>query len=31
MHYFLMMLLAVGIPGYYFLNELLIAFPQLIP
>lgn len=31
MHYFIMMLLAVGIPGYMFLNELLSTFPQLMP
>lgn len=31
MHYFIMILLAIGIPGYIFLGELLEAFPQLIP
>ena len=31
MHYFIMILLAVGIPGYIFLSELLERFPQLMP
>lgn len=31
MRYFLVMLLMVGVPGYFFLAELLNTFPQLMP